>query len=155
MNPANDGSVIRVPIPPLTEDRRREYVRMVKQKAEEARVAIRNVRRDEVHRVHEREKKGELAEDASRRAQEQLQKVTDVHVGRVDAPHPVRLAAAGAEPEGRLRAERERPAVLHEHAGAARPRAPRVPPGGFWKLIIPSFPSGAGIVMLAMPQPGY
>ena len=85
LNPANDGNVIRVPIPALTEDRRREYVRMVKSKAEEARVAIRNVRRDEVHRVQQREKSGELAEDVARRAQEQLQKVTDTHVARVDA----------------------------------------------------------------------
>src|SRR6266513_6073103 len=51
LNPANDGQVIRVPIPPLTEERRKEYVRLVRQKAEEARVAIRNVRRDEIHRI--------------------------------------------------------------------------------------------------------
>src|SRR3989441_8420073 len=51
LNPANDGQVIRVPIPPLTEERRKEYVKLVRQKAEEARVAIRNVRRDESHRV--------------------------------------------------------------------------------------------------------
>src|SRR5438132_40466 len=50
LNPANDGQVIRVPIPPLTEERRKEYVKLVRQKAEEARVAIRNVRRDELHR---------------------------------------------------------------------------------------------------------
>ena len=85
LNPANDGAVIRVPIPALTEDRRREYVRMVKQKAEEARVAIRNVRRDELHRVQQREKAGEVPEDTARSAQERLQKVTDAHVARVDA----------------------------------------------------------------------
>src|SRR5437764_9655804 len=60
LNPANDGQVIRVPIPPLTEERRREYVRLVKQKAEEARVAVRNVRRDEIHRLQEQGKAGEI-----------------------------------------------------------------------------------------------
>ncbi len=64
LNPANDGQVIRVPIPPLTEERRKEYVRLVRQKAEEARVAIRNVRRDEIHRIDQMAKKGEVAEDA-------------------------------------------------------------------------------------------
>ena len=85
LNPANDGQVIRVPIPPLTEERRREYVKMVKQKAEETRVAIRNIRRDEIHRIQEQEKAGELAQDAAKRGQEQLQKITDGHIGKVDA----------------------------------------------------------------------
>ncbi len=85
LNPSNDGTVIRVPIPPLTEERRREYVRMVKQKAEDARVAIRNIRRDEMHRIQQGEKEGDLAEDESKRAQETLQKVTDSHIHQVDA----------------------------------------------------------------------
>jgi ribosome recycling factor len=85
LNPASDGSVIRVPVPALTEERRREYVKMAKQKAEEARVSVRNVRRDEVHRVQEREKAGELPEDAAKRAIERLQKITDSHIGRIDA----------------------------------------------------------------------
>ena len=85
LNPASDGQVIRVPIPPLTEERRREYVKMVKTKAEEARIAIRNIRRDEIHRIQEQEKAGDLPLDASKRGQEQLQKVTDAHIGRVDA----------------------------------------------------------------------
>jgi ribosome recycling factor len=84
LNPASDGNVIRVPIPPLTEERRRDYVRLVRQKAEEARVAIRNIRRDEVHRVERLEKAGEVPEDEAKRALERLQKITDVHVGRVD-----------------------------------------------------------------------
>src|SRR5207244_8228205 len=58
LNPANDGQVIRVPIPPLTEERRKEYVKLVRHKAEEARVAIRNVRRDELHRVDQMQKQG-------------------------------------------------------------------------------------------------
>jgi ribosome recycling factor len=85
LNPANDGQVIRVPIPPLTEERRREYVRMAKQKAEEARVAVRNVRRDEIHRIQEQERAGEVPVDAAKRAQEQLQRITDAHIARVDA----------------------------------------------------------------------
>jgi ribosome recycling factor len=84
LNPASDGNVIRVPIPALTEERRRDYVRLVRQKAEEARVAIRNIRRDEVHRVERLEKEGEVPEDEAKRALERLQKITDAHVGRVD-----------------------------------------------------------------------
>ena len=85
LNPASDGQVIRVPIPPLTEERRREYVRMVKEKAEEARVSVRNIRRDELHQLHNRQKEGEVSEDAVRRAEEQLQKITDQHVHQIDA----------------------------------------------------------------------
>jgi ribosome recycling factor len=85
LNPTTDGSVIRVPVPTLTEERRREYVKMAKHKAEEARVAVRNVRRDEVHRIQEREKAGEVAEDLAKRALERLQKITDVHISRIDA----------------------------------------------------------------------
>ena len=85
LNPSNDGTVIRVPIPPLTEERRREYVKIAKQKAEEARVSIRNIRRDENHRIQQREKEGELSADAAKNAQETLQKITDSHVHQVDA----------------------------------------------------------------------
>ncbi len=85
LNPSNDGQVIRVPIPPLTEERRREYVKMVKQRAEEARVAVRNVRRDELQVIHQRERAGEIPEDHARRAGEQLQKITDAHTARIDA----------------------------------------------------------------------
>ena len=85
LNPANDGQVIRVPIPPLTEERRKEYVRLVRQKAEEARVAIRNVRRDELHRIDSMTKAGEVAEDDSKRAHARLQKLVDGQIERVDA----------------------------------------------------------------------
>jgi ribosome recycling factor len=84
LNPANDGQVLRVPIPPLTEERRREYVKLVKQKAEEARVAIRNVRRDELHRIEQMQKNGEVAEDESKRAAARLQKTVDAHIEKVD-----------------------------------------------------------------------
>jgi ribosome recycling factor len=85
LNPANDGSVIRVPIPPLTEERRREYVKLVKSKAEEARVAIRNVRRDELHRIEHMQKQGEVPEDESKRATARLQKITEGQIEKVDA----------------------------------------------------------------------
>ena len=74
-----------MPIPPLTEERRREYVKLVKQKAEEARVAIRNVRRDELHRIDQMQKKGEVAEDESKRASARLQKTVDAHIEKIDA----------------------------------------------------------------------
>src|SRR5467141_5131518 len=85
LNPASDGQVIRVPIPPLTEERRKEYVKLVRQKAEEARVAIRNVRRDEIHRVDQMAKQGDIAEDEAKRAQARLQKITESEIEKVDA----------------------------------------------------------------------
>jgi ribosome recycling factor len=85
LNPASDGQVIRVPIPPLTEERRREFVKLVKQKAEEARVAIRNIRRDEIHRVDQMSKEGGVTEDDSKRGQARLQKVTESQIEKVDA----------------------------------------------------------------------
>jgi ribosome recycling factor len=85
LNPASDGQVIRVPIPPLTEERRREYVKLVRQKAEDARVAIRNVRRDELHRIEQMQKQGEVPEDDSKRASARLQKIIEAHIDNVDA----------------------------------------------------------------------
>jgi ribosome recycling factor len=85
LNPSSDGQVIRVPIPPLNEERRREYVRLVKQKAEEARVAIRNVRRDELHRIDQMQKQGEVAEDDAKRASARLQKIIEGQIEKVDA----------------------------------------------------------------------
>ena len=85
LNPASDGQVIRVPIPPLIEERRKEFVKLVRQKAEEARVAIRNVRRDEVHRIDQMQKQGEVAEDDAKRGQGRLQKITESQIEKVDA----------------------------------------------------------------------
>jgi ribosome recycling factor len=85
LNPASDGQVIRVPIPPLTEERRREYVKLVRQKAEDARVAIRNVRRDELHRIDQMQKAGDVTEDDSKRAHARLQKITEAQIEKVDA----------------------------------------------------------------------
>jgi ribosome recycling factor len=84
LNPSNDGQLVRVPIPQLTEERRREYVRLAKQRAEESRVAIRNARRDEIQRVQRAEKAGEVPADESHKISDGLQKLTDEMVGRVD-----------------------------------------------------------------------
>lgn len=85
LNPASDGQVIRVPIPPLNEERRRDFVKLVRQKAEEARVAIRNVRRDQLHQIDQMQKEGEVAEDDSKRAHARLQKITESQIEKVDA----------------------------------------------------------------------
>jgi ribosome recycling factor len=85
LNPANDGQLIRVPIPPLTEDRRREYVRLVGQRAEDARVAVRNIRREELHRIDQQAKEGGLSEDEVRRLGKRLQDLTDAGVSKIDA----------------------------------------------------------------------
>jgi ribosome recycling factor len=85
LNPANDGQLIRVPIPALTEERRKEFVRLVRRHAEDARVAVRNVRREELQQVQKQEKAGDIPEDDARRIGDQLQKVTDAHVGKIDA----------------------------------------------------------------------
>ncbi|MHB1500463.1 MAG: ribosome recycling factor [Candidatus Dormibacteria bacterium] len=84
LNPSNDGQVIRVPVPPLTEERRREFVKVVKQRAEEARVAVRNIRRDDMEQLRRLEHDGEMSEDQAQRAQTQLQKVTDRFVEQID-----------------------------------------------------------------------
>jgi ribosome recycling factor len=84
LNPANDGQVVRIPFPPLTEERRKELVKLVKHRAEEARVAVRNIRRDEQHGIQELEKRGEVSQDEAKRALEQLQKITDRFVAEVD-----------------------------------------------------------------------
>jgi ribosome recycling factor len=84
LNPSNDGQLIRIPIPPLNEERRREYVKLVKRYAEGAHVAVRNIRRDELERIRSLEKEKKISADESRRAGEQLQRVADRFIARVD-----------------------------------------------------------------------
>ena len=84
LNPGNDGTTIRLPIPHPTEERRRELVKVVKRQAEEARVAIRNVRRDVMDKLRHMERDKELSQDDSRRSQDQLQKLTDAFVGQIE-----------------------------------------------------------------------
>lgn len=84
LTPSNDGQVIRIAIPPLTEERRQELVKMVRKYGEEAKVAIRNVRRDVNESIKKLEKEGELSKDEARRHQDTVQKVTDEHIEQVD-----------------------------------------------------------------------
>lgn len=80
LNPTNDGTIIRLPIPPLTEERRRELVRLVHKLVEEGRIAVRNVRKDINNQLRELERSRELSEDALHLAQEEVQKVTDTYM---------------------------------------------------------------------------
>ncbi|KAF0181291.1 MAG: ribosome recycling factor [Nitrospirae bacterium] len=82
--PNNDGRTIRINIPMLTEERRRQLVKVVKKRAEEAKVAVRNIRRDINEEVKKSEKKEHLSEDDVKRLQEEIQKITDQFVARVD-----------------------------------------------------------------------
>ena len=84
LNPTNDGSLIRLAIPPLTEERRRELVRMVHKKVEEGRVAIRNIRRDAHSMLRDLLHDKEISEDQEHNAQEELQKVTDRVIAEAD-----------------------------------------------------------------------
>ena len=83
--PNNDGNVIRLNIPTLTEERRRDLVRLVGRKVEDGHVAVRNIRRDGVDRIRQMEKAGDLSRDDSRRTQGQIQELTDSHVSQMDA----------------------------------------------------------------------
>jgi ribosome recycling factor len=84
INPANDGQVIRLAFPPLTEERRKEYVKLARQRAEEARTSIRNVRRHANEELNRLEKDGEISQDEQRRATQRVQQLTDKFVGEVD-----------------------------------------------------------------------
>lgn len=84
LNPVTSGNVIRIPLPSLTEERRRELVKVVRQEAEGARIAVRNVRRDALATVKELLKEKEITEDDEHRAGESIQKLTDVHVARIE-----------------------------------------------------------------------
>ena len=84
LNPSSDGQVIRLPIPTLTEERRRDLVKLVHRLAEDGKIAVRNVRRDCMKDLKELVHEGEVGEDAEHRAEEQLQKFTDEHTHRID-----------------------------------------------------------------------
>ena len=83
-NPSNDGNQITVPIPPLTQERRLEIVRLLKKKIEDGKVSIRNVRRDSVDRLRKLEKDKSISQDDSRRGQDQIQKSTDSYTKLID-----------------------------------------------------------------------
>jgi ribosome recycling factor len=84
LNPASDGNVLRVPIPALNEERRREMVRLLHRLAEEGRVAIRHARQEANKEIRRREQAHEIGEDDARRQLEEIQKLTDEHIARVD-----------------------------------------------------------------------
>jgi ribosome recycling factor len=84
LNPATSGDVIRVPMPALTEERRKELIKVVHREAENARVAVRNIRRDAITHLKDLLKAKSVAEDEERRAQEDVQKLTDRYVGEID-----------------------------------------------------------------------
>ncbi len=83
-NPSNDGNTITVPIPPLTQERRQELVRLLKRKLEEGKVSIRNVRRDGIETLRRLERDKAISQDENHRSQDRLQKATDAHVKIVD-----------------------------------------------------------------------
>ncbi|HZB97901.1 MAG TPA: ribosome recycling factor [Candidatus Sulfotelmatobacter sp.] len=83
-NPSNDGQLIRIAVPPLTEERRKEFVRLVHRRAEEARVAVRNIRRDEVDHLRRLEKEGHIGKDEIERTIARIQKITDSFVAKID-----------------------------------------------------------------------
>ncbi len=85
LNPSNDGSVIRLPIPQPTEERRRELVKMLKGRLEQGRVEVRNIRRDVIERLRAMERDKELSQDEGQRTQNKLQQLTDAFVGQMDS----------------------------------------------------------------------
>lgn len=85
LNPATAGEVIRVPLPPLTEERRKDMIRIVRQEGENARVAIRNIRRDVLGDIKTLLKEKEITEDDERKAHDDIQKITDKYIAQVDA----------------------------------------------------------------------
>ena len=84
LNPSSAGTVIRVPLPPLTEERRKDMIRVVRQEAEGGRIAVRNIRRDAMHDVKELLKEKMIGEDEERRAEVDIQGITDKHVAEID-----------------------------------------------------------------------
>ncbi|MCG8489077.1 MAG: ribosome recycling factor [Candidatus Thiodiazotropha sp.] len=85
LNPMSAGSVLRVPMPPLTEERRKDLIRVVRQEAEQAKVAVRNIRRDANHDLKDLVKEKMISEDDEHRGQELIQNLTDKHIKQVDA----------------------------------------------------------------------
>ena len=85
LTPSNDGNVIRLPIPELTEERRNELVKVVHGIAEQGRVAVRNIRRDVMHDLRELKSEGEVGSDDEHRAESELQKLTDARIGEIDS----------------------------------------------------------------------
>ena len=120
LTPNNDGKVIRINIPPLTEERRKEFCKLAAKYAEEGKVALRNVRRDAIDRIKKQEKDGDLSEDQSRDEQEKVQKVTDKFITQLE----------------KLLAEKEKDILKV----CARPEN-RTPRPGMWSLSAAGLPA--------------
>ncbi len=84
LNPASAGTVIRVPLPPLTEERRKDMIKLVRHEAENGRVAVRNIRRDAIHDIKELLKEKMIGQDDEHRAEDEIQTITDRHVADID-----------------------------------------------------------------------
>ncbi len=84
INPTNDGSIIRLVFPPLTEDRRKEIVKDIKKKAEDAKVAVRSIRRDNIDKLKKKQKNSEITEDDLSSGEEKIQKITDEYIKKID-----------------------------------------------------------------------
>jgi ribosome recycling factor len=84
LNPINDGNLVRIPIPPLNEERRKELVKLVKKHAEDGKIAVRNIRRDEIERLKKAEKNEHFSEDDRKHAETEIQKLTDKHIKEID-----------------------------------------------------------------------
>jgi ribosome recycling factor len=85
LNPSNDGQIIRLPLPPLTQDRRKELVKVVHSRLEEARISLRNIRRSAIEDLRDFEKESMISEDESRHGQEEVQKLTDKYTENVES----------------------------------------------------------------------
>lgn len=84
LNPSNDGALIRIPIPPLNEERRKEFVKLLNKMAEEGRVSIRHARRDGNDAIKVLAKEGDISDDEAHRRQEEVQRLTDEYIGKID-----------------------------------------------------------------------
>jgi ribosome recycling factor len=84
LNPQNDGSLIRIPIPQLNEERRKDLVRACHKLAEDGRIAIRNIRRDSIEHLKKEKKGGKLSEDEEKKLEKEVQKLTDAQIGQID-----------------------------------------------------------------------
>jgi ribosome recycling factor len=83
-NPQNDGTILRIPVPPLTEERRKEFVKMCKKHAEDGKIVVRNIRRDQIEDLKKAEKNKEFAEDDRKKGEEEIQKLTDTFIKNID-----------------------------------------------------------------------
>jgi len=92
LNPSNNGDTIRVPMPPLTEETRKEYTKQARNESENARIAVRNIRRDANSDFKDLEKEKEISEDEQRRAEDNIQKLTDQYVAAIEAAYQIKEA---------------------------------------------------------------